>query len=114
VAVCAVNSAAAGEAHARALLSREPPPDAIAAMSDELALGAMRAAAQAGHTVPDAVAITGWDDSGAAALAGLSTVEQSLREQGARCARQILDEGRADAELGEPPWRVVVRGSTRG
>lgn len=40
------NSAAAGEAAAGELLLRPDPPDAIAAMSDEPALGAQRAAGQ--------------------------------------------------------------------
>ena len=39
-------------------------------MSDELALGALRAAARAGLAVPGDVAVTGWDDTDAAAPAG--------------------------------------------
>src|SRR6266704_2660263 len=43
-----------------------------------------------GRAVPGAVAITGWDDTDAAAPAGLTTVRQSLRDQGKRCARIAL------------------------
>src|SRR5919199_1583477 len=75
---------------ARQLLAGADPPDAIAAMSDELALGALRAAARAGLAVPETVAITGWDDTDAAAPAGLTTLAQSLREQGAHCALVAL------------------------
>lgn len=57
---------------------------AVAVMSDELALGALRAAEQAGITVPDQMAVTRWD---AAAPAGLTTVHQDLRAQGADRAR---------------------------
>lgn len=113
LAVCAVNDVAAGEAFAAELFEGADPPDAVAAMSDELALGALRAAAAAGIAVPDALAVTGWDDSDAAARAGLTTLAQSLREQGALCARTALGHaagpGRADALR----WRVTVRTTTR-
>jgi hypothetical protein len=35
---------------------------------------------------PAAVAVSGWDDSDAAGPAGLTTLRQSLRDQGKRCA----------------------------
>lgn len=61
--VCRVNATAFGEAMAEELFGGDEPPDAIAAMSDELALGALRAASRVGRAVPGAVAVTGWDDS---------------------------------------------------
>jgi DNA-binding LacI/PurR family transcriptional regulator len=112
VAVCPVNATALGEAMSGELFRGGDPPDAIAAMSDELALGALRAAAQAGRTVPGAVAITGWDDSDAAASAGLTTVRQSLRDQGRRCARAALGHA-LPADLDPPSWQVIERTSTR-
>ena len=102
VAVAERNSAAEGERLATALLAAADPPDAIAAMSDELALGALR--------VAPGIAITGWDDSEAAALAGLTTVRQSLHEQGAACARIALGHEPGGAP---PGWRIVRRGSER-
>jgi DNA-binding LacI/PurR family transcriptional regulator len=112
VAVCPDNATAYGEAFAEELLRGGDPPDAIAAMSDELALGALRAASIAGRIVPDAVAITGWDDSDTAAFAGLTTLRQSLRDQGRRCARIAL--GRQQPAAQDPPdWEVIVRASTR-
>jgi DNA-binding LacI/PurR family transcriptional regulator len=111
LAVCPVNDATAGEQWAAELLAGEDPPDAIAAMSDELALGALRAITRAGLAVPDAVAVTGWDDSDAAAPAGLTTLAQSLRGQGARCARVAL--GGPVEPPTEEQWQVVVRASTR-
>ena len=84
VAVCPANATAHGEAVAGELFRGDDPPDAIAAMSDELALGALRAAAANGRSVPGDVAITGWDDSDAASPAGLTTLQQSLRDQGKR------------------------------
>ena len=112
LAVCPANATMHGEAFADELFRGDDPPDAIAAMSDELALGALRAAARAGRSVPRAVAITGWDDSDAAASAGLTTIRQSLRDQGRRCARLALGHA-LPADLDPPRWQVIQRTSTR-
>lgn len=81
-------------------------------MSDEFALGALRAAARAGATVPGTVAVTGWDDSNAAGPAGLTTLRQSLRDQGSRCAHIALGHSLPGGR--EPPgWQVIHRTSTR-
>jgi DNA-binding LacI/PurR family transcriptional regulator len=104
VAVCARNSSVEAEDTALALLSAPDPPDAVAAMSDELAVGVLRAAARLGLSL----AVTGWDDSDAAASAGLTTIAQSLRDQGTRCARLALGEPAA----GEVEWSLVRRSST--
>jgi DNA-binding LacI/PurR family transcriptional regulator len=113
IAVSPHNSAAHGETLGRELLALQPPPDAIAGMSDELALGALRAAGQAGVAVPEALAITGWDDSDAAEAAGLTTLAQSLRAQGIRCAELAL--GKASTADGDDraDWRVIRRRSTQ-
>jgi len=113
IAVCPANATAHGEAFADELFRGDDPPDAIAAMSDELALGALRAAARTGRSVPHAVAITGWDDSDAAAPAGLTTLRQSLRDQGNRCAHIALGHLEPSAEQDPPSWQVVERASTR-
>ena len=112
IAVCPANATAHGEAFADELFRSDDPPDAIAAMSDELALGALRAAARAGRVVPDLVAITGWDDSDAAAAAGLTTLRQSLRDQGSRCARLVLGH-REPPGQDQPHWEVIPRSTTR-
>jgi DNA-binding LacI/PurR family transcriptional regulator len=110
IAVCARNDAAEAERIAATLLSSAEPPDAIAAMGDQLAAGVVRAARAAGRVIPDDVAVTGWDDAAVAAQLGLTTVAQSLREQGAACAH---------AALGQTPkshtasWSIVRRASTR-
>jgi DNA-binding LacI/PurR family transcriptional regulator len=110
IAVCARNDAAEAERIAASLLASAEPPDAIAAMSDQQAAGVVRAARAAGRVIPGDVAVTGWDDGPVAAELGLTTVAQSLREQGAACAQ---------AALGQKPnphtasWSIVRRGSTR-
>jgi DNA-binding LacI/PurR family transcriptional regulator len=111
LAVCPVNHSSEGEAFALELLRSTDPPDAIAAMSDELALGALRAAASAGVRVPADLAVTGWDDSDAAAPAGLTTLAQSLRDQGAECARAAL--GLPARTAAQHEWHVVLRSTTR-
>ena len=45
------------------LLSQSPPPDAILALDDMLAIAAMRTAKQHGYRVPDDIAIVGFNDS---------------------------------------------------
>jgi DNA-binding LacI/PurR family transcriptional regulator len=110
VAVCARNDPAEAQRMAATLLASAEPPDAIAAMSDQQAAGVVRAVRAAGRVIPDDVAVTGWDDAAVAAQLGLTTVAQSLREQGATCAH---------AALGQKPssrtaaWSIVHRGSTR-
>lgn len=113
LAVCPANATAHGEAFADELFRGGDPPDAIAAMSDELALGALRAAARADCGVPSLVAITGWDDGDDAASAGLTTVRQSLRDQGSRCARVVLGIPQPTASEDSPGWQIIPRTSTR-
>ena len=86
--------------------------DAVAAMSDEMALGVLEAARELGTPVPAGLAVTGWDDSASAAAAGLTTIAHSLREQGELCARAVLEPGSATVRTA-PSWRLVVRASTR-
>jgi len=112
VAVCPANATTLGEAFADELFRGGDPPGAIAAMSDELALGALRAAARASLAVPGTIAITGWDDSDAAAHAGLTTVWQSLRDQGRRCAHVALGH-HPPPDQDPPAWHVIQRTSTR-
>jgi DNA-binding LacI/PurR family transcriptional regulator len=82
-------------------------------MSDELALGALRAAERAGIAVPASLSITGWDDTDAAGPAGLTTLAQSLRDQGVRCAQLALGEATPAATDQRADWHVIQRRSTR-
>jgi DNA-binding LacI/PurR family transcriptional regulator len=110
IAVCARNDAAEAEHVAAVLLASTEPPDAIAAMSDQQAAGVVQAARAAGRVIPDDVAVTGWDDAAVATQLGLTTVAQSLRDQGAACARVALGQTRTDQAAS---WSIVRRGSTR-
>jgi DNA-binding LacI/PurR family transcriptional regulator len=110
IAVCARNDAAEAEQIAATLLASAEPPDAIAAMGDQLAAGVVRAARAAGRIIPDDVAVTGWDDAAVAAQLGLTTVRQSLRDQGAACAHAALGQ-KPDSHTAS--WSIVRRDSTR-
>jgi DNA-binding LacI/PurR family transcriptional regulator len=74
-------------------------PDAVIAMSDQLAAGAHDALA---GTVP----ISGWDDSDVAAELGLTTIRQSLHDQGVACA--MIAAGLATS-VPDPGWTLVRR-----
>ena len=111
VVVLARNDPAEAERAALELLSGGAPVDAVAAMGDQVALAVLRAAARLGLAVPERLAVTGWDDTPAAGPAGLTTIAQSLREQGEACARRVLDPGAPEPP--PPAWRLVERASTR-
>lgn len=108
VAVCPRNSADDAEQAARELLAGNNPPDAIAAMSDQLAAGVVRAAEALGIDIPGQLALTGFDDDRLADRLRLSTVRQSLRDQGAACAQLAL--GMSPDRSAE--WSVIERAST--
>src|SRR5829696_114929 len=110
VVTCASNSAAEAEQRAAELLTGPDAPDAVAAMSDELALGVLRAAAHLSRRIPGDLTVTGWDDTSQAAPAGLTTIAQSLRDQGAHCARLALDE--TPDHPHKPDWTLITREST--
>jgi len=85
-------------------------------MSDELAAGALRAAAARGLAVPGDLSVVGWDDTPDAAQADppLTTIRQSLRDHGRLCAELAGSAGPLDAapRVHLEPWELVVRAST--
>ena len=114
VVAAARNSRAAGrEAAARMLADRHP--TAVFGVTDVLALGTLDAAAGAGIDVPQQLSVVGFDDVAAAAASvpPLTTVAQSLFDQGRLAASVVLDQV-AGRPVRIPPIRteVVVRGST--
>ncbi|GGD84764.1 LacI family transcriptional regulator [Tsuneonella deserti] len=113
----AITTEEAGFEAARRLLACGAEFDAIFAASDLIAIGAMRALATAGRTVPDDVAVVGFDDIPAASLANppLTTVMQDVRGAGERLLDTLLAqvEGhrRPPATL---PTQLVIRNSSGG
>jgi DNA-binding LacI/PurR family transcriptional regulator len=102
----------------RALLERGVEFDAVFALNDELALGALRVMQEHSIRVPDDVAIIGFDDvdEGKYSLPSLSTVDPGRREI-ARLAVEVLldrvekgpEEPRRELRSG---FRIVEREST--
>jgi LacI family transcriptional regulator/LacI family repressor for deo operon, udp, cdd, tsx, nupC, and nupG len=74
-------------------------PTAVFAASDMQAIGVIEAAEQAGLRVPEDLAVIGFDDIEIAAIVGLTTVRQPLRESGRRGAEVMV----SLLEGGEPP-----------
>ncbi|WP_236594496.1 substrate-binding domain-containing protein [Saccharothrix sp. 6-C] len=108
VAVVARNDRADAAALADALLDRGV--DAVVAMSDQLAFAVLDAARRRGLRVPDDLAVGGWDDGPDARREGLTTIAQSLHDQGRTCALIAL--GDRPPSRG-PGWTATVRNSTR-
>ena len=114
---CAVSSPVAGKAAAEALLSRNPRPTAILALSDQMAFGVVEAATQMGLSVPQHRSVVGFDDVPEAARSTppLTTLHQPHVEKGMQAGRklvaQLREEDPGDREL-LLPTRLVVRGST--
>jgi DNA-binding LacI/PurR family transcriptional regulator len=103
-----------GQAAMRQLLALAPRPSAVFAASDEMAYGAIRAIRRAGLTVPDDVAVIGFDDHATAELMDLSTVRQPVAEEGARLAQTLLTALKGAIEPTDLvlDTELVVRGST--
>jgi LacI family transcriptional regulator len=112
-------SSCGGYAAALRLLARAPQerPDALFCCNDLMAFGALRAAAELGIAVPQALAVVGFDDIDLAQFVhpALTSVAQNTRELG-RITAQCLLARIADPAL--PPQRriiaplLVVRGSS--
>jgi DNA-binding LacI/PurR family transcriptional regulator len=87
------NQRGAGAVAARALLERDPRPTAVAALTDQLALGVLDAARELGLRVPEDLSVTGFDDIVEAARSDppLTTVRQPLGEKGDVAGRVLLD-----------------------
>src|SRR3954453_1408133 len=114
----AVNSREEGHRAALALLQAPPRPTAVLAMSDELAVGVLAAARELELRVPLDLSVLGWDDSPSALAVepALTTVRQSLHDQGRTCARLLINATRgeiaADDLVHLAPWQLITRDST--
>lgn len=99
---------------ARYLFDQAERPTAVLAMSDELARGVLRAAADRGIRVPTDLSVVGYDDIPFAAREqpALTTVHQPLDEKGATAARLLLSPSYDVYAHIELPTHLVVRAST--
>jgi DNA-binding LacI/PurR family transcriptional regulator len=105
-----------GHAAVAELLDRGVEFDAIFAASDVAAIGAMHALQSLGRTIPDEVAIVGFDDIPAASLSTprLTTVDQDARRAGEALIEALIEaveQGHAKNRL--LPVRLKIRESSR-
>lgn len=87
-------SAQAGAESIDRLIPRRNPPTAVFCANDLLALGVMRAVAERGISVPDDLALIGYDDVEFASILQipLTTIRQPKYALGSTAARLLLDE----------------------
>ncbi|RKN39709.1 LacI family DNA-binding transcriptional regulator [Streptomyces hoynatensis] len=110
-----------GARGARRLAERGAGVDGLVAVTDSVALGAVRGLADAGLRVPEDVRVIGFDNilAGAYALPSLSTIDPDNEGMAARAVELLVRRIRGDATLGPPrdftgPFRLVERESTAG
>jgi LacI family transcriptional regulator len=109
------NSFRSGIEGARLLLEISPRPTAIVAANDEMGVGVLHAAAQAGVAVPEELSVVGIDDTTIAArtLPTLTSLRIPWDQMAAEAARRIAGiPGNAPA-VPNFPAELMIRGSAR-
>lgn len=106
----------AGKRAMEALLNADTQPDAVFAVSDTLAAGAMAAIQAAGHQVPQDMAVAGFDGSELAEMISppLTTIAQPSRDIGRTAFSLLLqkiDDPQSPTERVMMDWRLIVRAS---
>jgi DNA-binding LacI/PurR family transcriptional regulator len=107
---------------AQLLMAVQPPPTAIFALNDRMALGAIRYLSAHGWRVPEDISVVGFDDIPFDDIPiaevfdpSLTTVRQPALEMGHQAARLLFDLIEGHAPATEPivlPTELVVRSST--
>lgn len=100
------------------LLNLSDPPTAIFAANDQSAIGALRAAQEAGLRVPDDLSVVGFDNIPEAAHInpGLTTVDQFIDKMGYVATEMLVSliQGNSlDSNLYKIPTRLIIRDSCR-
>lgn len=107
-----------GERALEQLLSRSPPPTAVVAANDVMAIGALLRAKELGVRIPEELSLVGFDDIKAASVTSppLTTITYPKRERGETAVRYLIEriEGAAPP-VGRRriyPCQLVIRGTT--
>jgi len=97
-----------GERAAEVLMARHPDLDGLVVASDLMAAGALRVLTAMGRSVPDDIAVVGYDDLGVAerTTPPLTTVRQPVEEMAERATRLLLE--RVDGVDGGHPMRLII------
>lgn len=119
--VCPSGSQDDGNRTTKKLLSMSPPPDAIFANNDPMAIGAMLAIKEKGLNIPNEIGLVGFSNwsSGLLVEPSLTTVDQPGFEMGQEAARLLLRQIEAREKDLEPQpetkifkSRLIVRDSS--
>ncbi|RYL95617.1 LacI family transcriptional regulator [Sporolactobacillus sp. THM7-4] len=111
------NSSHVSQSNAAAYLKTSRCKTAFVCASDRLAVGVVRAAQDLGLSIPEQVAVTGFDGVFLDRIScpKLTTIRQPIIEMGGECAKMLLQKIQQDGmKLGSclfPP-ELIVRGST--
>ncbi len=99
------NDPDAGRVAATDLLTTAPEVTGLLCVTDQIAIGAVQAAAVSGRSVPDDLSVVGFDDIPRATTwdPPLTTIRQPLVDKGRIAARMLLD-----ATAGQPPRRTIL------
>ncbi|HEY3409334.1 MAG TPA: substrate-binding domain-containing protein, partial [Propionicimonas sp.] len=105
-----------GRRFAHQLLDGAERPDGLVCVNDEVAVALIDELQRAGLSIPDDVAITGWDDVMTARYTrpGLTTVVQPVRELGGLAATLLHRRLTTGDQAHDPtilPTHIVLRGS---
>ncbi|TJY42889.1 LacI family transcriptional regulator [Cohnella pontilimi] len=90
-------------------------PEVLVCANDNMAIGAIKALEESNIRVPEDISVTGFDDSDAAAMAGLTTISIPRYESGYLAAKELLEmiKGTANKEpfkIGATiKWRRTVK-----
>ncbi|KAA0072141.1 LacI family DNA-binding transcriptional regulator [Rhodanobacter sp. T12-5] len=105
-----------GVAAMRQLLALPLRPTAVFAGDDDMAVGAIWAAAEAGVSIPREISICGFDDTTIATQVWppLTTVHQPVREMGRRATQELLLRvlNKGEARMVEVDYQMRIRAST--
>lgn len=111
------HSVESGRRMAADLLSQPNPPTALFAFSDTIAFGILEAAKNMRLSVPEDVAVIGFDDVQLARLYGLSTIRQQLFQTGVMGAETLFNRvnnpGQEKLHV-QLSTKLIVRHSTSG
>ena len=101
-----------------AILNRTPRPTAIFALNDLMALGALRAASEAGYSVPKDLAVIGYDDLELSRFTSppLTTISQPKKEISTQAVNLLVQrmsgKSQSPSRVVLPP-ELIVRRSTQ-
>lgn len=105
--VCGDYHSQSGMEITHAILQMNPRPTAIFALNDLMALGALRAVAEVDCSVPEDLAVVGYDDLELAHFTNppLTTIAQPKKEIGAQAVNLLVDRM---SQRSRPPIRLVL------